>query len=189
MEWIEKDNNNNSVVNVQNNFLPEEAFKVIEEQLNTVGAFPWYYNYKMVSVNEAQSPGQLVHLVYADNVPQSSFYEYDPIIAMRKRLRIGLLIRIKMNLYMRLPEPFYSEFHTDVGFLSNLMIEQYTTSIFYINTCNGYTEFENGEKVESVRNRLVSFPSDLKHRGVSQTDTQVRYVINFNYLKRDDADE
>ena len=181
--------NNNTIVNVQNNFLPEEEFKMIEEQLNIEGAFPWYYYRNRVDANEAPSPGQLVHIIYHDNVPQSSFYEYDPIIAMRKRLRIGLLIRIKMNLYMRLPEPFYSEFHTDVGFLSNLMIEQYTTSIFYINTCNGYTEFENGEKVESVRNRLVSFPSDLKHRGVSQTDTQVRYVINFNYLKRDDADE
>ena len=49
-------------------------------------------------------------------------------------------------------------------------------------TNNGYTEFENGMKVESVENRWVSFPEDIKHRGTSCTDEKVRVVINFNYL-------
>jgi hypothetical protein len=52
-----------------------------------------------------------------------------------------------------------------------------------MNTNNGYTEFEDGTKVESVANRIVTFPSVTKHRAVSQTDEQRRVVINFNYLK------
>ena len=54
--------------------------------------------------------------------------------------------------------------------------------IFYLNTNNGYTEFEDGSKVESVANRFVSFTGDLIHRGVSQTDTKARVVINLNYF-------
>ena len=64
----------------------------------------------------------------------------------------------------------------------------WTTAIFYINTNNGYTEFENGEKIESVANRLIMFPSNIKHRGVTQTDEQTRIMINFNFLKRRNRD-
>ncbi len=49
--------------------------------------------------------------------------------------------------------------------------------------CDGYTEFEDGTKVECVANRLVWFPSDIKHRGVSQLDTKVKSVINLNYFQ------
>ena len=57
-----------------------------------------------------------------------------------------------------------------------------TTAIYYVNTCDGFTEFEDGTKTEAVANRLVKFPSNLKHRGVSQTDTRFKCVINFNYF-------
>ena len=59
----------------------------------------------------------------------------------------------------------------------------YTTSIFYMNTNNGYTEFEDGTKVESIANRIVSFPFNMEHTGTSCTDEQTRIVINFNYVK------
>ena len=51
-----------------------------------------------------------------------------------------------------------------------------------MNTNNGYTEFEDGTKVESVANRFVSFPEKMKHRGTSCTDKKTRIVININYL-------
>ena len=34
----------------------------------------------------------------------------------------------------------------------------------------------------SVRNRALIFPCDLEHRGVFQTDTECRYIINVNYI-------
>ena len=56
------------------------------------------------------------------------------------------------------------------------------TSIFYINTNNGYTEFENGVRIESVSNRICVFDSKLIHRGVSHTlPDNYRIVVNFNY--------
>jgi len=86
--------------------------------------------------------------------------------------------RIKANLLTRTSEIEVNRFHTDIQRDS----DQYTTSILYMNTNNGYTEFENGVKIESVANRLITFPAGMKHRGTSCTDKKIRVVINFNYL-------
>ena len=54
--------------------------------------------------------------------------------------------------------------------------------IYYVNSNNGYTLFKaSKKKVESVENRLVIFPTNLEHCGVSCTDNKQRIVINFNY--------
>ena len=58
------------------------------------------------------------------------------------------------------------------------------TAIFYVNTNNGYTIFKDSqEKVDCIENRLVTFPTDTDHCGVSCTDSKQRVVINFNYIK------
>ena len=62
--------------------------------------------------------------------------------------------------------------------------KQWTTSIFYVNTNDGYTLFEDGTKVESVANRMLSFPANMRHTGTTCTDQQIRIVINFNYFKK-----
>ena len=58
-----------------------------------------------------------------------------------------------------------------------------TTAIFYLNSNNGYTVFKDGEKVESVANRIVKFPTLKEHSGVSCSDSKRRAVINFNYIE------
>ena len=55
-------------------------------------------------------------------------------------------------------------------------------AVFSINTCDGYTKLEDGTKVESVANRMVTFPGNIEHRGTSCTDKKIRVVINFNYF-------
>ena len=52
-----------------------------------------------------------------------------------------------------------------------------------MNTNNGYTKFETGEKVESVANRLVTFPNNMMHTGTTCTDEQYRCVMNIDYIK------
>ena len=86
------------------------------------------------------------------------------------------LYRIKVNLR---PKSFFnrgSGYHVDGYKCSH-------TAIFYINTNNGYTQFENGTKVKSVENRIVCFPSNLYHRGYTCSDELRRVLINFNYDK------
>jgi hypothetical protein len=173
-------------ISVQENFLAKEKFDVLSK--NIMGEnFPWFFNPIVVDREKespSTSPGQLVHVVYAGNSPQSALYESDIFIPILQQLNVGIIFRIKMNLHLRRPEPFYSRYHIDILYLDKAIAVNSTTSIFYINTNNGYTEFEDGTIVKSVANRLVTFPLTTKHRGISQTDEQTRYVINFNYLKQ-----
>ena len=90
---------------------------------------------------------------------------------------------MKLNLQPRTDKIVKGLFHVDMDGEMNIeTMKTWTTSIFYINSNNGYTEFESGEKIESIENRMVEFQSTLKHRGTTCTDEQTRTVINFNFL-------
>ena len=91
------------------------------------------------------------------------------------------ILRIKANLLMRTSEIIPHSFHTDYKITSN-RYDKVTTSIFYINSNDGYTEFKDGTRIESVANRLVTFPLHMEHRGTTCTDKPFRMVINFNYF-------
>ena len=91
-------------------------------------------------------------------------------------------IRIKANANPRTEKIVVSGFHQDVS-ERRLLESEPKTAIFYINSNDGYTLFEDGTKVESVANRVVTFPANLKHTGTSCTDKTCRIVINFNYFK------
>ena len=95
------------------------------------------------------------------------------------RLGVNKLWRCKMNLTLRTREPsvFYP-FHTDFTTLPL----PFTTVVFYLNTNNGYTLFEDGTKVDSVANRMVVFDGTTKHTGSTHTDgDRFRFVLNINF--------
>ena len=86
-------------------------------------------------------------------------------------------LRIKANMNPATCEHFQlGQFHCDMDFPC-------WTSIYYLNTNNGWTEFADGTKVNCVKNRLITFPSEMEHVGYSCTDEQVRCVVNFNYIR------
>ena len=58
---------------------------------------------------------------------------------------------------------------------------KHKVALFTVNTNNGYTEFENGEKIPSIENTLALFDGNVKHRSVVQTDENLRINININY--------
>ena len=98
---------------------------------------------------------------------------------------IFVALRVKLNLLKRedkFIEP--SELHIDIpyGAPRNTL-----TSVLYMNTNNGYTKFETGEKVESVENRLVTFPNSLKHTGSSNScKAPYRCVMNIDWINQSD---
>ena len=125
--------------------------------------------------------GRMVHIAYQGCMPQSPFF--DKLFPIMEKLDVIALVRAKFNLENRTKEKIKSIFHIDMGpDFDQDIIKTWTTSILYVNTNNGYTEFEDGTVVESVANRLVSFPANTKHRGVTCTDEQVRVVLNLNYI-------
>ena len=190
-------------IKIEDNFLKQEKFDEIELIINpmlneSILNFPWYFRYKYYaepditvtgtpshhkySLNdEALDQFQFTHTFYDDNAPQSPYMQQ--INCFLDLLQPVALFRIKGNLLTRLPTIVSHPFHVDMGFLSEEKQKEWTTSIFYVNTNNGYTIFEDGTKVESVANRMLTFPANMKHTGTTCTDQQSRIVINFNYYK------
>ena len=137
--------------------------------------FPWFLGKK----SYADADLQLCHMLYncSANIYQSPYLEH--IAPILRQLKLVSISRIKVNCQLLRETPVKSDYHYDLVIGDNVE-PNVTNLIYYLNSNNGYTEFENGDIVESVANRVVKFPNTLKHRGVSQTDSDSRIVFNFN---------
>ncbi len=159
-------------------FLPSKQFERIRDNL-MADSFPWYWN--AYQVFEGDGKPQLVHGFMQDTKIESIwfklFQESDCIKLWDKN---GVtFFRVKANLNNKTPEHIMGEWHTD--FRDKKTMKDMQTAIFYINTNNGYTAFKNGDKVESVANRMVMFDCSTEHAAVTCTDEDRRVVVNFNF--------
>jgi hypothetical protein len=169
---------------IYDNFLDKDDFLLIQETI--MGSdFPWFFSDKKTSPESsalfldgtsAQSYDfQFTHALYRDMVPQSEYFGL--ILPLIKKMQIKAISRIKVNLTTMTPETVYYGNHVDYyDAPKNLK-----TAVFYINTNNGITLFEEGPKVESVANRLVIFDTNMVHTATSCTDAKTRCVININF--------
>jgi len=177
----------NENIKIEDNFLPQETFTEIQNiflcgiQTQNENIFiPWRYVDTIDTENDVDK-FQFIHVFYMLCSPAGqSLMVIKPILDIINPVS---LFRIKANLLTKTSTIIENKFHVDMGVLPEEKQKQWTTSIFYMNTNNGYTKFENGTKVESVANRMITFPSNMKHKGTSCTDEKVRVVINFNYYR------
>lgn len=158
---------------VIDNFLDQQSFKSIQD-LMLDNNFDWYYSNAITDEHLDRKEFQFIHIFYLHGSPRKSYSVIDPII---RKINPFCLVRAKANLLTITPEIRQYDFHKD------FLRDNLTTAIFYINTCNGYTLFKDGTKVESVANRLVAFDSGMEHTGTSCTDENIRVVINLNYYQ------
>ena len=162
-----------AIKRIKDNILKKEVFKPLQKLL-TSDHFPWFYANHQVAENN--DPSFLFHTFYYNNfVNSDSFKILNPLLDY---LNPVALINIRANLQLNRTN-VNSNYHVDSVPAKAL---KHKTAIFYINTNNGYTEFNDGTKVDSVENRMLIFPSKLSHRAVAQTDEDQRIVINFNYF-------
>jgi len=173
---------------IKDNFLKQEDFDEIEKLIMKPSnhtpptpQFQWFFVDKIDYKEETVDKFQFVHVFYDDHNTASPHIE--KIIPILELIQPLAIYRIKANLLTKTSKIIENEFHTDFT-MSEEKMKLWTTSIFYINTNNGYTKFEDGTKVESVANRMVTFPANLKHTGTSCTDETTRVVINFNYFEK-----
>jgi len=156
------------------NFIDDLSHKAIEETL--LGAnFPWYFNNNKVGrkYQDHINNFQFTHAFYSEFSARSSYFSViEPLLV---KLNPSAIVRIKANLVPVTESIISYDLHNDFEFFDGL------TAIYYVNSNNGHTFFEDGTIVNSVANRLVVFPANLKHSGTTCTDQKVRSVINFNY--------
>ena len=113
--------------------------------------------------------------------PNSEKTDFTATTAMSKVYRV---IGSKFANYLRRNDSYKTLPRGEVCGKRESWIRCSYTAVYYINSCNGYTYFEDGYKVKSVANRIVIFPRDTQHSGTTSSDSY-RQVINFNYYGYD----
>ena len=150
------------------NFLPDEEHNKIKDIVSNA-SFPWYYNDRVASIQDTQN-FYFKHEFYLKDIFSDYFNDcIKPILRQfKKPIKV---FRAKANLFTVNEKNIAHGFHNDVDF-------EHTNFIYSINTNDGYTEFESGQKIPSVEKQLLIFDGKFKHRSVAQTNTKTR--INFN---------
>ena len=135
--------------------------------------FPWYFQHGVDDPDDGKH--QFCHIFYLNDSWNSSGRSL--LAPLVDKIKYSALVRIKSNLLWPTETLHLNGFHVDYYH------DSMTTGIFYLNSNDGYTEFEDGSQVESVENRFVEFNTNLSHRGTSSTYKEPRVLINFNYFK------
>ena len=156
------------------NLIDDKSLKNLSDTLLGV-EFPWYYNSSKSSIDDAENY-QFTHIFFSEKTIKTSHWKL--ILPIIEKLEVKDLIRVKANLTPKKDINYKYPMHTDTD------LKGHKTSVFYVNTNNGGTIFQNGKKAISKANRLVEFDSHQNHAGVDCTDQKVRVVINFNYTKK-----
>lgn len=158
---------------VIDNVLPQEDFENIKNYILNPG-FPW--NLAPVVTNENESLPVTASYYFThefwsgfNTEPQAQIFA--PLLNI---MECKAIIRIKANLYPSTETIINHDYHADYEF-------SHRGAIFYLNTNNGLTVIE-GEKVESVENRLLLFDPSKPHHSTTCTDDKCRVNINFNFF-------
>ncbi len=158
------------MINIIDDALDAPLFEKIQETF-LGDACPWFFSKGVARQDDGDF--QFVHGIYSGSEPASNYW---PLVRpILHALNAASVMNIKANLLVRTESIVELGMHVD-----NPLKDAYT-AVYYINTNNGYTFFENGTKCESVANRLVAFPSHMQHGGTTCTDQPTRMLINFNY--------
>lgn len=159
------------MIQIKDNFLDKEVFTQIKDFVMS-DKMPWFFNDEINDINNKDY--YFTHTFVMQNKVVSILND-KLIIPLMSKIKHKNVLRAKANLFTKQPKHIKYGLHTDYpkGF-------PHTTILLSINTNNGYTEFENGQKVESVENRLLIFDGQLKHQSVGQTDTKQRINLNIN---------
>lgn len=162
---------------VIDNFLPDSEFDFVCEMMMS-NEFPWYFSSSVASDVDAdsQNPDKdfyYVHTFFEHCGTRSTFANIPQ--ALLQRLDLLSLIRCKANSFTKTEQLHTFDLHSDYDF-------PHKGAIFYLNTCDGGTVFENGDMVESVANRMLLFDSAQLHASTTTTDQKRRVNININYF-------
>jgi len=166
---------------VIDNFLPPEAFQYVQSQLLSP-AWPWYFQNHVDYAEESENleKSQFCYQLYRNHTWQGAGESI--VTPFLHRLKAVALVRVKANLQVRTKTRKQNNFHVDLLNPDHEPYENLLTAIYYVNSNDGVTVFEDGTEVESVANRMVVFPSKTKHTGTTCTDQKRRVVVNFNYF-------
>jgi hypothetical protein len=152
--------------NIINNFIEHELdFLQIKNFILT--QYPFYYTPK-------DDGFVFTHLLFSDNNITSNYLNM--LRPIYSKLDLKALIRVKVNIFPNLNNEFI-EYKSD----SDLNYS-HKKAIIFLNTNNGYTQLENGEKIESLENSVLLLENHNEHIDTNCTNDKIRCTIVIEYF-------
>ena len=165
------------------NFLTDNDFNLLVS--NTVGRNDGHQvQFRVVSNDENFGAIEenwswyMINMLYSTDTPQNEICGkiYEMFVPKFKKLaNFKTMIRIKITAYPYTNVVKEHKEHIDFNY-------EHIGAVFSLNTCDGYTKFSDGTKVESVANRIVFFDASKYHQSTTTSNAKLRYNINFNFL-------
>ena len=171
---------------VIDNFLKYRDFENLKNSIVDNPDFSWFVNPYVT-----HSPGQekpekfhnqywnlyMTHTMYLQ-IPYSTYYQQINDIFSKELNKIDEFktwIRIKANLYPYTSKVQEHQQHYDYTF-------SHKAAVFSLNTCDGFTRMSNGDKIDSIENRIVIFDGNDLHNSSTTSNSKFRVNINFNWF-------
>lgn len=138
----------------------------------------WYFAGAVGTAEDINFPySYLVHTFYEFNLNFTHHFSgaYNLVFPLLSFLQPKSLLRVRANMYVNQINWVQHGFHEDHH------DKEVKSAILYLNTNNGKTVFESGEKVDSIENRVVIFNATERHASTTCTDAWRRLVVNVLY--------
>lgn len=178
--------------------LDKEYFKHLDKQMLHQNRFKWLFQEKVATLEDDPDDEQFYFIssFYHNLMVEDDFYyELRPLF---DALGVKALIRCRAIMYMNQGKIIKHKPHIDFEYSHN-------AALLYMNTNNGYTGminddwvqndsftpeerfseegiFSDGNKVESVANRILLHDGSIPHHSTTCTDTCKRIVLAVNYF-------
>jgi len=169
-------------IEIVDNFVQKEYFNQLFYYFCQTN-FPWNYIPTVAysdsdirsSTEKDSNLFYMIHTLYMDDKPMSENFEMIEPLLKSDKLKIKSVLRARVLLFPNTSIVHEHPLHTDFDFSHNAIL-------LYLNTCDGYTKFSDGTKVDSVANRLVKFDGSVLHSSSTTTNTKARFVLSVNYF-------
>ena len=175
-------------VEIYDDFLPQDYFDHLDTQILHKNQFRWLFQEKVATNDDDPDDEQFYFICSFFNnlhVEDNFFYQLQPIF---DALEVKSMIRARAIMYMNQGKLIKHAPHIDMDYT-------HKAALIYMNTCNGYTGivndnwksgddmvFDQGNRVESVANRLMIHDGSVPHYSTTCTDTRKRLVLAINYF-------
>tara|TARA_E500000331_G_scaffold106201_1_gene102910 strand:- start:21189 stop:21680 length:492 start_codon:yes stop_codon:yes gene_type:complete len=161
---------------VTEDFLQEEYYDHLNEIITST-QFPWMFQKRVANIEEDPEEDlnhyYFVHSLFFQNKIESPLY--DDFLYLFQSLNVQFLHRARVLMFVNQGEQYIHDRHVD-------HTTNCKTALIYMNTNDGFTDFETGERVESVKNRLLLFDGSIPHSSSTPTNTKERLLLSVTYI-------
>ena len=156
------------------NFLDQSEFTHLKKLIVDNVDFPWFITNNITGLeNDGGKDYYFTHQFVKDYQCNSHLFDY--LDVFKYKINMTRIIRIKANLYPSTEKIIEHSNHIDFNF-------KHKAAVFYLNTNDGFTIFQDSHRVSSIENRMVLFDGSTVHRSTTCTDQHYRVNLNFNYF-------